>query len=57
MDPSLSSQFLDPKAISHAETLGMNARFLVEGYMAGEHKSPYHGFATEFAQIVSKMTE
>jgi uncharacterized protein (DUF58 family) len=50
MDPSLSSRFLDPKAISHAETLGMNARFLVEGYMAGEHKSPYHGFATEFAQ-------
>ena len=28
----------------------MNARFIVEGYMAGEHKSPYRGFAIEFAQ-------
>jgi len=41
---------LDPVAISRAETLGMHARYLVEGYMAGEHKSPYHGFAIEFAQ-------
>ncbi|MFT5107260.1 MAG: hypothetical protein ACI8XO_002529 [Verrucomicrobiales bacterium] len=28
----------------------MNARFVVEGYMAGEHKSPYRGFAIEFSQ-------
>lgn len=41
---------LDPVAISRAETLGLNARFIVEGYMAGEHKSPYRGFAIEFAQ-------
>ena len=25
-------------------------RYVVEGYMAGEHKSPYRGFAIEFAQ-------
>jgi uncharacterized protein (DUF58 family) len=43
-------QLLDPKAIARAESLGMNARFIVEGYMAGEHKSPYRGFAIEFAQ-------
>ncbi|HXI49962.1 MAG TPA: DUF58 domain-containing protein [Candidatus Saccharimonadales bacterium] len=41
---------LDPVAISRAEALGLNARFIVEGYMAGEHKSPYRGFAVEFAQ-------
>jgi uncharacterized protein (DUF58 family) len=41
---------LDPVAISRAESLGLNARFVVEGYMAGEHKSPYRGFAIEFAQ-------
>jgi len=41
---------IDPVAISRAESLGMSARFIVEGYMAGEHKSPYHGFAIEFAQ-------
>ena len=41
---------LDPDVISRAESLGLHARFVVEGYMAGEHKSPYHGFAAEFAQ-------
>ena len=43
-------QLLDPKTISRAESLGLAARFIVEGYMAGEHKSPYRGFAIEFAQ-------
>jgi len=42
--------FLDPKAISQAESLGLHARFIVEGYMAGEHKSPFRGFAIEFTQ-------
>lgn len=45
-----ASNLLDPAAISRAETLGLHARFVVEGYMAGEHKSPYRGFAIEFAQ-------
>ncbi|MBL9168280.1 MAG: DUF58 domain-containing protein [Verrucomicrobiales bacterium] len=45
-NPSL----LDPDAISRAEALGLHARYIVEGYMAGEHKSPYRGFAIEFAQ-------
>lgn len=45
-----TKKLLDPKAIARAESLGMNARFIVEGYMAGEHKSPYRGFAIEFAQ-------
>lgn len=41
---------LDPQTISQAESLGLQARFIVEGYMAGEHKSPYRGFAIEFTQ-------
>lgn len=41
---------LDPAAIAKAESLGLNARFIVEGYMAGEHRSPYRGFAVEFSQ-------
>lgn len=45
-----TTQLLDPVAISQAEKLGLHARFIVEGYMAGEHKSPYRGFAIEFAQ-------
>jgi hypothetical protein len=50
MAASDASNLLDPIAISRAESLGLNARFIVEGYMAGEHKSPYRGFAVEFAQ-------
>jgi len=49
MDPN-AKKLLDPKAISKAESLGISARFVVEGYMAGEHKSPYRGFAIEFSQ-------
>src|SRR3982750_1079550 len=42
--------FLDPLAINRAEALGLHARYVVEGYMAGEHKSPFRGFAIEFTQ-------
>ena len=45
-----ASILLDPVAIQRAEALGLQARFIVEGYMAGEHKSPYRGFAIEFTQ-------
>lgn len=41
---------LDPDAIARAETLGLHARLIVEGYLVGEHRSPYHGFSVEFAQ-------
>lgn len=49
MDPN-AKKLLDPEAISKAEALGISTRFVVEGYMAGEHKSPYRGFAIEFSQ-------
>src|SRR5206468_13097289 len=41
---------LDPEAINRAEALGLHARYVVEGYMAGEHKSPFRGFSIEFTQ-------
>lgn len=50
MDRQHIDALLDPLAIARAESLGLNARYIVEGYMAGEHKSPYRGFAVEFAQ-------
>jgi len=50
MDEHHNDSLLDPVAISRAASLGLNARYIVEGYMAGEHKSPYRGFAVEFAQ-------
>jgi uncharacterized protein (DUF58 family) len=45
-----SKQLLDADAIQRAEHLGLQARKVVEGYMAGAHKSPFRGFAIEFAQ-------
>src|SRR5580704_17721699 len=41
---------LDSETVNQAKALGLNARYVVEGYMTGEHKSPFHGFAIEFTQ-------
>jgi uncharacterized protein (DUF58 family) len=41
---------LDPAAVTKGEALGLLARQIVEGYRVGEHRSPFHGFAIEFAQ-------
>jgi uncharacterized protein (DUF58 family) len=48
--PDPTQTLLDPETINRAEALGMNARLIVEGFMAGEHKSPFRGFAIEFTQ-------
>ncbi len=47
---SETKNLLDPTAIQRAEALGLHARYVVEGYMAGEHKSPFRGFSVEFTQ-------
>jgi len=36
--------------ISSLESLEFFARNLVEGFITGKHKSPYHGFSVEFAE-------
>lgn len=43
-------QLLDAQAISQGEALGLMARQVVEGFLSGEHKSPFRGFAVEFTQ-------
>ena len=48
--PTTTRNLLDPAAIQKAEHLGLQARTIVEGYMAGAHRSPFRGFAIEFAQ-------
>jgi uncharacterized protein (DUF58 family) len=50
MADSDSPSYLDPLAISRGESLGILARHVVEGYRVGEHRSPFKGFAIEFAQ-------
>ncbi len=40
----------DPVTLSKISRLELRARRVVEGVIAGMHKSPYHGFSVEFAQ-------
>jgi len=42
--------FLDPSFISKLNSLELKARSVVEGFMVGLHKSPYHGFSVEFSE-------
>jgi len=41
---------LDPRTLARLKGLALRARHIVEGYVAGLHKSPYHGFSIEFAE-------
>jgi uncharacterized protein (DUF58 family) len=43
-------RFLDPSIISRINSLELRARFVVEGFMVGLHRSPYHGFSVEFTE-------
>ena len=43
-------RFLNPQTLASIEGLDLQARLVVEGYVAGMHPSPYHGFSVEFAE-------
>jgi uncharacterized protein (DUF58 family) len=45
-----SRQYLDPAIISQLKKLDLKAKLVVEGFMTGLHRSPYHGFSVEFAE-------
>ena len=43
-------KYLNPQTLASLEGLDLQARMVVEGYVAGMHPSPYHGFSVEFAE-------
>lgn len=43
-------QLLDPDVAARLKGLELRARLVVEGFISGLHKSPYHGFSVEFAE-------
>jgi uncharacterized protein (DUF58 family) len=43
-------KYLDPLTVAKVRDLELKARLIVEGYLSGMHKSPYHGFSVEFFQ-------
>ena len=43
-------KYLDPLIVAKIDNMALRARLVVEGYLIGQHKSPYHGFSVEFAE-------
>lgn len=48
--PTNYRQYLNPETVSKLKGMELRARMVVEGFIAGMHKSPYHGFSVEFAE-------
>jgi uncharacterized protein (DUF58 family) len=44
------SPLLQPQSLAKLHGLELRARKIVEGYVAGLHRSPYRGFSNEFAE-------
>src|SRR5436853_4517676 len=45
-----SEKYLRPEVIRQVARLDLRARFIVEGFLAGLHASPYQGFSVEFSE-------
>ena len=43
-------KYLHPETVAKLDNMSLRARLVVEGYIIGLHKSPYHGFSVEFAE-------
>lgn len=43
-------KYLNPSVVARLSNMEFKARMVVEGFIAGMHKSPYHGFSVEFAE-------
>ena len=43
-------RYLDPAVVARLSHLDVRARLVVEGFVAGMHRSPFHGFSVEFAE-------
>ena len=43
-------KYLDPRTLARISGVDLRARLIVEGLMAGMHRSPYQGISVEFAQ-------
>lgn len=41
---------IDPTALMRIRNLQLRARTVVQGFLSGLHKSPYHGFSVEFTE-------
>ena len=44
-----NAKYFDPATLDKIKRLDVRARVVVEGFITGQHRSPYNGFAIEFA--------
>src|ERR1700738_2303742 len=47
---STTDKYLRPEGIRQVARLDLRAKFIVEGFLAGLHASPFHGFSVEFSE-------
>lgn len=45
-----SQKFLRPEVLARIARLDLRARHIVEGFISGAHRSPFHGYSVEFAE-------
>ena len=45
---SESNKYFDPDGLSRIGNMELVARQVVEGFLTGRHRSPYHGFSVEY---------
>jgi len=50
LDSASATRFLDPDVVARLKSIDLKARLVVEGFLAGLHRSPYKGFSVEFAE-------
>ena len=50
MSRVISNRFVDPQVLSRISNLQLVAKTVVEGFLTGLHRSPYHGFSLDFAE-------
>ena len=43
-------KYLQPETVAMLDSMALRAKLVVEGYIIGQHQSPYHGFSVEFAE-------
>jgi hypothetical protein len=49
-------KYLQPETVSRLASLDLIARLVVEGFITGLHRSPYHGFSVEFSEYRPYMS-
>ncbi|MFH0883941.1 MAG: DUF58 domain-containing protein [bacterium] len=45
-----ATTLVSPELVHRLEPISLRARLVVEGFLTGLHRSPYHGFSVEFAE-------